>query len=280
MAELSTVYELTHPDGSRIVTGNLAAAKADPDFVGYLDPDNGLTGLDSADVREAGADLTAGDGGINYDGFRGRRPVQLAGTIWPEFTATQRVAIEEKILHVTDCLKGDALLRWTNTGLVERRLALRTQQPTRITGRRPKAWLIAMIAQDWRRLADAESSTVAAARNVPKTAHNAGTAIATPRFQLTGPLGATIKLRNLDLGLAVQFKAGFSLAAGQVLVVDLAPPYPTVQVDGVDAYDQVDYLPTSWWGLEGALGGADTAVQVDAGSGAGTWRVFWRDAWP
>lgn len=272
--ELSIPYELVGPTGKRIVFGNSDAAKADVDYIGWLDPEQGIAGLDSPDVREAAAELVGRHGGIHYDFLHGRRPIVINGSIEPTlYTAL----LEDKILEATNAMSpaAPALLKWTNTGIVKRRLSLLRQQPPRISGRRPKQFQIALVDSDYRKVADAEASIAATARGVQAAVTNAGNELATPRLELVGPLGSQIILRNLTTGLNIFLKAGFALTAGQTLVVDLKPPYPTVTVNGADAYGQIDFLPTAWWGL---VAGAQN-VRVDAGSGTGTWRIFWRSAW-
>lgn len=272
--ELGILYELVGPSGARIAFGNSDVARADPDWIGWLDPDSGISGLDSPDVRESAADRAGGHGGIHYDFLHGRRPIVIAGTIEPTLWTP---ALEDKILDVTNAMRpaAPALLKWTNTGIVKRRLSLLRQQPPRITGRRPKGFQLAMVDADYRKLADAEANVAATARGVAAAANNVGNELATPRIELSGAFGGPIVLRNLGTGLNLTFKAAFSVAAGQLLVVDLAPPYPTVKFDGADVSGQVDFLNTSWWGL---VPGSQN-VRVDAASGAGTWRIYWRSAW-
>lgn len=274
--ELDPLYALTGPDGTRIGFGNSAAAVADSDWIGQLNPDEGITGLDSPDMRENAAEIIGGHGGIHYDFFHGRRPILISGIIFPEGrTATVVNQLEQKIRRATNAMKGDAILRWTNAGYPARRLTLRRQQPVRIGGRRPKNVQIAMVCPDYRILADAETASAVTAHSVAAMVTNAGDEPATPRFSIVGPMNPTLTIRNITTGLNITFKATFTLAAGETLIVDTAPPYPSVKVNGVDRYDAISYLTTSWWGL---IPGTQS-VRVDAASGTGTWQVFYRSAW-
>lgn len=274
--ELAIPYALTGPDGTRIVLGNSDVAKADPDYLGWLDPEQGIAGLDSPELRDNAGVLVAGDGGIHYDFFHGRRPIVINGVLNPTIVdATGVAAVEQKVKRAHNALRSDALLRWTNTGLPQRRLALRKNGATRIVGRRPKTATLELVDADYRLLSEALNDSGANARGAQDVIANAGDELATPRVEITGPFNSQIVLRNLTTGLNIQLKAGFNVAAGQTLVVDLAPPWPTVELAGAPAYGQVDYLPTIWWGL---IPGNNT-IRVDGGSGAGTWRLLHRDAW-
>lgn len=275
--ELGIAYELTGPDGTRVVFGNADAAKADADYVGWLDADSGIAGLDSPDFRENAAELIGRSGGINYDSFHGRRPIVVNGQIDPSTTINTILLREQKLKRATNAVlaSAPAILAWTNTGYPRRRLRLLRQGPPRISGRRPKTFQLSLVDSDYRILANTEASTASQVRNTIRSATNAGDELATPRFELVGPLGTQIKLVNVLTGLEVRFKTSFNLLAAETLIVDFAPPYPIVTVNGVNAYHQIDFLPSVWWGL---VPGAQD-VRVDAGSGAGTWRVFWRDAW-
>jgi hypothetical protein len=273
--ELGVPYSLVGPDGTRVVFGNSDAARADADYIGPLDPEAGIAGLDSPDMRESGQDRVQADGGINFDGFHSRRPVVINGEIDRNAAIATVLAREQKLKRATNAMRANAVLSWTNTGYPARSLRLRRQAPIRISGRRPKTFQLPMIDADYRLLSVAEANVAATARNVAAAVTNAGDELATPRIEVTGPVLSQVVLRNVTAGLAIFFKAGFNVASGKLLVVDLAPPYPTVTYDGADAYGQIDFLATTWWGM---VPGAQN-LRVDGGSGAGTWRAYWKDAW-
>lgn len=273
--ELGIPYELIGPDGTRIVFGNTDAAKADADYVGHLDPDAGIAGLDAPEVRQSSALIVAGDGGIHYDFLHGRRPVVINGVINPNVDIATIVEHEQKIKRASNAMRADALLKWTNTGLPKRRLALRRNGARVGIGRRPKSFALDMIDADYRILSDVEHDSGLKATNANFNVENVGDEIATPRWELTGPIAATIRLRNLTTGLEIRMKASLALAAGETLIVDTAPPYPIVTVNGVRKYDAIDYLPTSWAGLVPGI----NQLNVTGGAGAGQGRVYHRDAW-
>lgn len=278
MAELSIAYDLEHPDGTRIVFGNADAASDDPDFIGYLDPDNGLAGIDSPELREASALIVGGHGGIPYDHFHGRRPFVVNGQHRTDVAPAVHNALEQKIKRATNAMRRDelALLRWTNSGFPERRLAVQRNGPPRVgIGRRPKSFALELVCSDYRILSELERDSGVTARGAQAVVNNAGDELATPRFELTGPLTDNVILRNVTVGLEVRLKPAVDVLAGELFVVDFAPPWPTVTRDGVDAYGDVDFLPSSWWGLVPG----NNVVEVTAGAGAGTWRIRHRDAW-
>lgn len=274
--ELGAIYSLTGPDGTRVAFGNLAAAKADADYIGWLEPDSGIVGLDSPDMRESAEVLVGADGGLQYDSFHDRRPVAINGVIDPVVMDAVGInSLEQQVKRATAAMRADSVLAWTPTGGVRRRLALRRQQPTRLTGRRPKTWLAAMVSPDYRILSDTLHTSASATVGTTRVVNNAGDEPATPRITVNGPVGAgAIMLRNLTTGLDITFKNTLGLTSGHTLVVDLAPPFPTVTVDGVNRYDAVDFLNTVWWPLEP---GNNSITVVP--SGAGTFTVAHRDAW-
>lgn len=274
--ELGIAYELVGPDGTRIVFGNSNDAQADADWVGWLEGDNGISGLDSPEVRDNAALIPAGDGGLHYDFFHGRRPVVVNGVHRPDVTPAAHNLLAQKIKRASNAMRADAILRWTNSGFPERRLSVRRNGPTRVSvGRRPKTFSLELIDSDYRLLSELEHDSGAKAPNVTFDVDNLGDELASWRWVLTGPNAATIRLRNITAGLEVRFKPTFALAAGEVLEVDLAPPWPTITVDGDPAYAEVDFLPTTWWGLEPGV----NQLQVTAGAGAGTSRFYHRDAY-
>lgn len=286
--EYGIVYELVGPDGTRAAFGNTNAVLTDPDMVGVL-ADEGITGLDSPDVREVAQEIAGGDGGIHYPFLRGRRPVAINGVLWQADEDIASVNARERKLSkaagladsqlnvIGGGIDSDSILAWTNTGLPKRRLAVRPQQPARYTGRRPRNFLVALVCADWRILSDALHSDGPTSFGTARTINNAGDVLATPRFVINGPHttpGATLQIKNNTTGLFLTFKTGFALSAAQQLIVDFAPPYPSALRDGLDVYGQIDYGNTSWWGLVPG----NNSVQVN-GVSTGNWTVTWRDAW-
>lgn len=275
--ELGIVYELVGPDGTRIAFGNTDVAKADPDYVGWLE-EAGIAGLDSPDVREVATDRAGAHGGIQYDNLHGRRPIVVNGQIDPNgLTIGQIIAREQKVKRACNAMRAaaPALLKWTNTGYPKRRLSVYRQSPPRITGRRLKAFQLALVDSDYRILSDVENATAAGiAVATGQAITNAGDEDASWRVVINGPTAGVLRVDIAGV-TSVRFKAGFTLAAGQVLEVDSSPPYPIVELDGVNVYGQVDWLLSPWLPLPPGVAN----LRVNGTAGTGTWQGFWRDAW-
>lgn len=275
--QLSAAYELVGPDTTRIVFGNSDDAIADPNYVGWLSPDEGISGLDSPEVREHSQDISGAHGGLHFDFLHGRRPVTASIVINPEQDIAAILAAEQKIKRATNAMSDDAVLSWTNTGYPRRMLRLRRQQPPRIDGRLPKVAHIAMISADYRLLSATENASAEVNSGVDVGVTNAGDERASPRFVLKGPYASPVKIRNLATGETIVMKSGYSLAAGQRLHVFLDGPYPIfVNENGDDRYDQIDFTATTWLSLQP---GIQNVRAEPAGTGAGRFQAFWHDAW-
>lgn len=278
--EIGIPYELIHPDGTRLVFG--IAGKADLDYIGPLEPDQGIAGLDSPDLREVAQEIVQGHGGLHLEFFHGRRPIVINAEIDRNVEIATTMQREQRVKRATNATAANALLKWTNSGgFPKRRLALRRQPGLRITGRRPKTLLIPMVDSDWRVVSDVENATAATpigAVLAQVAAVNAGDVVASPRLQVVGTDGGitgNVTLRNVTAGAEIQFKPAFGVPAGQTLVVNLSPPWPTITLNGADVYGQIDFLPTTWWGLVPG----NNVIQLQADVGDATLQVFWRDAW-
>lgn len=162
MAEVSIPYIFVGPDGTRAVVGNCDPAVMDPDFVGYLDPENGITGiLDGADVRESASDLVEGDGGTHGPFWLSRRAGTVQGLILPNADMPAANAAWAKLKRATRALRADGFLRWTPSGeSIERQIRFRRQQRPTQTGRRPKAFQLAIVSADPYALSSSEASLV------------------------------------------------------------------------------------------------------------------------
>lgn len=139
--EYGAKYTLVGPDGT-IATFNDAS---DPNFVGALNPES--SGLDSPDVREDAADVVEGDGGIHGDFYAGRRPVVLQGTIIAN-GAIQRNERIDKLSRASMALRGDSQLSWINSSGNFFSIALRRQQPLRVTKGFVKDFQLPLVAAD------------------------------------------------------------------------------------------------------------------------------------
>jgi hypothetical protein len=113
MAELSqgqqnsAIYWLENAEGRRAVYND----PSDPDYVGPVDD---VTGLDSAEVREAATDAVEAHGGFHGNFWSGRRPVTIQSTITPNDAPTiaSREDKLEKLRRSSQALTRDGYLIW------------------------------------------------------------------------------------------------------------------------------------------------------------------------
>lgn len=161
MAELSIAYELIGPDGTRAVVGNSDAARADPDYVGSLDPENGITGLlDAPATRLQTTDLVEADGSTAGPGFATGRPGTMQGLLRPDAPELAEAALS-KLKRATRALRSDGILRWTpSASSSPRMLRFRRQAGPTPSGRRPKAYQVSLWSGDPYALAASETSAL------------------------------------------------------------------------------------------------------------------------
>lgn len=291
--EVSIPYVITGPDGTRAVLND----RDDPDFVGLLNPDDGISGLDSPEVRESSDVLPERDGGVHGNFYHGRRPVVLSGIIWPEgITYATANARAERLARATNAMRADGELRWTETGSVEKRILFRRQQPLRITGRYAKTFQASLVSAR----AEIESSAVVGLvldSGVPGAtgfvspltspltsstppggqvlAFNAGSAPAYPFMVISGPI---TNPRVLNNSTGEEFRLGYDLPAGETLHVDTWAR--TVLLNGspgASRYSAVEFPLSVWWALQ--PGNNDVRLNATA-SGVGANVAFlFRYAW-
>jgi len=291
--EVGLRYVIVGPDGTRAVFNDTT----DPDFVGFLDGEDGVTGLERAGVRSSVDSLPEADGQIHgafrYEGLS----FTLKGIIPPDASnGGSWVERQAKLLRATAAMRADARLFWTPTSAPPVQVSFRQAQPTRITKRRPKACLVTGIAE--RHVVESQalqSSTLepgavtAGGLASPLTspfASNAssvgaftvttdGHAEAWPIVTFTGPI-TNPSLENRTLGPALRFI--YTLGAGETLVVDTDPRRRTIRLNSqANRYSALDWTSSTWWPL---LPGANALLLGAASFSAGSSvAVQWRDAW-
>jgi hypothetical protein len=259
-------YVLTGPDGSRAVFND----DTDPDFVGLLDGEKGITGLlDGADVRENGMDLVEGDGGVHGAFYLGRRSGTLEGIIWPDPDMTAVNAREQKLKRATRALRADAVLSWTPTGGTTRRLLVRRKERVAITARRPKEFQVQLVSASPRIEATTESNQTitpgAAAGEIGISSPisnqvgsgyqasgagivaNLGDMEAVWRARITGPV-TNPRLRNNTTGQELRFT--ITLQAGEYLEVNADTHAITFGAALTPRYAALDFANSDWWLLQ------------------------------
>jgi hypothetical protein len=236
--------------------------KADANFVGYL---TNIGGFESASVRESAEDLVEDDGGVHGDFFYGRRPVTLEGLIFPDdLTATEQ-SRQNKLLRAGDAMLTDAVLRWTEPGEPQKALWLRRQTEPKITGQRPKNFMLGMVSAASRIQSYALHSQSVATTTVA----NAGTATAPPTFTLTPSSGTVVITVGGDQ------VSLFGVTTGSQMTVDYARHMVYAGTDPTVAGSRrggwINW-PSSVWKY---LQAGNTTIGVTGATGT----VAWRDAW-
>lgn len=295
--ELSIAYALTGPDGTRAVLGNGDAAKLDPDWVGFLDPANGITGLlDGPEERPNQTELVEADGGEFGPGYASMRPGTIQGVIDPNATVTTQELKIAKLKRASRARRADAILRWTpTTDGIERMLRLRRTGRGSFPGRIPKTFQLAMTSPDAFVKAAVESSLeITPAGNAgelgiadpitdPITSPlnvagaqfvvNAGDVDTWPRFRIDGPI-TNPEIINFTTGQTI--KLTYVLNAGEWL--DVYPERGVILLGGTaDRYGAYDFALSEWWQLQ--PGNNDVRLLAAAFGAGAKVTVFWRHAW-
>lgn len=239
--ELGIPYTLIGPDGTRVVFGNSDAAMADPDWVGFIDPEQGISGLDAAEFRGTLDELVEQDGAVAGPGFDGARPVTIPIILNPDMRAGAKSVLERKLKRAARARREDSVLRWTPSDVgVELELRLRRNAKPNTTGRHPTTVLLPMVSADNLTRSSAEASLVIDPNSAggvigytsPYTSPygtefgvagqqsvvNQGDDEAIPRFRLRGPITNPELLHN-DTGRRI--KLAVDLAASETLDVDV-----------------------------------------------------------
>lgn len=288
------VYELLGPDGTRAVINN----PADPDYIGFLDEPP--TGLERAGVRENAEALTGNDGGSHGAFLRDRLAWTLKGLIPPEGAPGGTwVTRQDRLLRATNALRVDGELRWTPPEVGEVvRVRFREQQPTRITGKRPKAFMVAGVCEEatvetlLERVANIAptvasssgfssplKSPLVSLSNAPAgvTIDAVGRAIAWPVLVVNGPCTNPI-LTNATTGQSIVLTYG--LEAGERLVLNTHPRRRSILLNGdagASRYAALQWGPSSWWGLAPGLN--DVRLSLATYSVGASLEIHYRDTW-
>lgn len=286
-------YIFTSPTGARAVVGNSDDAKADPDWVGFLDPDNGVS--TARTIRDGGEPLVEGDGGIHGDNWHDRASLVFAGILDPNAAPATRDALRRKLQAATHALRADAHLTYTPPGTYLRHWWLRRVQDPAFAGRQPTTFQVQMISERPYALGDEQSqiilpgsaagelgfsspisSPLGSPLNVAGQAFiaNAGALETWPRFRIMGPITNPRILSN-TLGLELRF--AIALGAGEFL--DVYPPTPHARIlfGGVTSiYRALDRSASRWWRL--ISGTNDVRLLATAYSAGASVTVYWRSA--
>lgn len=257
MAQEFTDYTITGPDGTVAVLG---PTRSLTNWVGYLTGD-GVTGLDSPEVREAGDVLPEGDGGVHANFFYGRRPFSFEGMFPSDVNGTTLNGFLDKLNRATNALRADGNVKWTETGSVEKILFFRRQQPVRFTQRRPRTLQVQLVSANHRIQSSALHSS---GPSTLLTVSNAGNIGATPSFSIASP-GATVTISNTTTGESLTFTG---LSGGGTVTLDFAAH--TIVQGGINKASAISWPSSKWWELQP---GSNSITVTNAAT------ITWRDAW-
>jgi hypothetical protein len=298
MAFLDVLYEIISPAGDRAVVGNTAAAMADSDWIGALNPDSGIAGLlDTAGVRESTSDLVERDGASHGPFYLSRRSGTIEGLLLPSSLDLVAIAnAESKLKRATRALRADGILRWTPPNdSAPRQIRFRRQDGPRVTGRRPKTFQATLVSTDVYALGSNEQSvviTAGAAAGETGIAHpitnpistslnatgqqfvvNQGDAPTWPRFRIDGPITNPQVLNNTTgdlLALATTVNVGDYL--------DIYPELGRILLNGTaDRYSALDFAQSEWWQIQ--PGSNDVRLLASSFSSPAAVTVYFRHAY-
>lgn len=309
--ELAIPYVLVGPDGTRAVFGNGDAAKADPDFVGWLDAEQPITGLlGSADTKTQPTELVAGDGVDIGATFLGGRPGTINVMLDPNTDIATRELRIARLKRASRGLRADCELSWTpSVDGIRRLMRLRRNGKVDPTGRRPVTMQLPMASGD----AYVFSYDEASASFVPSASGeigipdpildpitsdfntggsasivtNLGDAETWPRIRIDGPITNPAVL-NVTTGQRIGFNV--TLADSEYLMI--YPEYGQVLLGSktliggtwfdvvaplADRYGVYDFALSTWWQL--APGNNDVRLLAFAFSAGALVTLYFRHAW-
>lgn len=288
--EQGATYVIVSPDGIRAVINDVT----DDDYVGNLTAPP--SGLERAGVRESADLLPEADGGVHGRFLRDRLPFTLSGIIPPSNGSQTWQSRQARLLRATDALEADATLMWTPSSAPPVQVKFREQQPTRITDRRPKTFLVAGVSADPAIYSQALNLQTILPTSVggggfaspltsPLTSSspptgagtviNAGQRKTWPELTFVGP-AENPSVRNATLGRGLFLN--YTLAAGERLVIDTDPRRRSIRLGGTaNRYSALNDDLSAWFYLR--PGSNDLRLGFTSWSGAAALEVRWRDAW-
>jgi hypothetical protein len=293
MAELGIPYALQGPDGTRAVIGAGDVARADPDWIGYPDPEAPIAIVRS--IRGGNDDRVEGDGAVANPRYHGGAQITMKGMIDPNASITRRHQLEQKLRRATRALRTDGLLRYQPSGYPERAWWYRRTSDPDVSGRQPWQFGIVLDCANAYALSPAENSQLvvpgvaggeigvispvvspvvsAIAQTGQANITNAGDVDTWPRFRINGPI-VNPRVLNNTTGLQVAFT--YTLAAGEFL--DYFPSLGRVLLGGVtDRYVAYDRPNSTPWTLPPGV--SDVRLLSTSYSVGANLTIYWRDAW-
>lgn len=303
--QIRAKFALIGPGGHRAVFND----PTDPDFVGVLDGADGITGLESPEVRESAEDRPDTHGGVHGPFYSGRRPITMNGLLIPNGVTEADGIIDRnrrlgKFLTATRSLTRDGMLIWQPDGGYEMETRVRRQQPPRTPGGWVKNLQAALVAEDpllysraWQHMATVSPGTtfglpVVYDLNGSPVAHSSAVwaQMSVNNEGNAGTIGdpndpgahwiATIRGAGTNPVLisATNESAIFTtltMLPGDELVIDSATADITFNEQNANG---VLRIPLSrWFGLTNGLN--DLRLAWGSGGSASYFSVDWRHAW-
>lgn len=269
----SAQWVLTGPSGFRAAFNN----EADADYIGALNGDEAVTGMDSPEVRAAVYDRVEADGAIFGNFYHGNRPITLNGQMLAA-TVADRNARENKLYKaVNDCMRANGTLSWTPSGSTSQQVYVRKFQPLRMRGAFVKDFFISLIAADPYIYGATLNVSAATAPATDVTITNEGSAPREPVLvRVNGPTNGTVIVRNASPTTRdIAFRSTMpNLGAGEYIDIDPINRIVT-HSSGADYFQYIDYALTTWWQL---APGANT-VSLRGTNTTGTIVVSHRHTW-
>jgi hypothetical protein len=293
--EVGIVYAIVGPDGTRAVLND----RNDADFVGFLSGEDGVTGLERAGVRASIDQLPEEHGQVHGAFQHEGLSFTLKGIIPPDGTTGGTwLNRQAALLRATAAMREDATLMWTPSEAPPLELKFRAIQPTRLTGRRPKSFLVAGVAEAHTVRAQTEQSLNIALNAslsggfaslltspLSSSQDSSGSGVATgvgateawPLITITGPIVNPV-ITSLRYGRQLRFN--YTLAASEALVIDTDPRRRSILLNGdpnASRYGALDWPASSWFPI--APGANELRVGASSFSTGAAATVAWRDAW-
>ncbi len=273
--EIGAVYTITSAGGAVAVLNN-------PDSVNYAGMLSEITGLDSADIRESASDRVESDGGDHGKFYFGRRPITMTVKVFGHGTALERAQKLDRLHRAATALRADSMMTWEPTYApgVGLQIPVRLQQPIRDTGPWAKDVQVALVSAQAVIQSQTQHTSAWAALNnsATITVENRGSYEAFPLIEIAGA-STNPRVANTNGDELFTGPTGYtlSLASGETVQIDTLNHTATFTAgarSGQSANRYINFSSTLKWPKLYAAGNT-----VFSGSGGGTFRLLWRDAW-
>lgn len=270
----SDIYTLTSALGDVAVFNDPLSAN----YVGMLTE---VTGLDSAEVREASEELTEADGGAHGNFFYGRRPIVLNGRVFGHATQAARAVRLDRMMRASNAMRGDAVLtwkpeNWASVVHIPMQTFVRRQQPLRISGGWVKEFQLSLVSEYAQLFSVDVRQTAVTANGVAVSAENQGSGEAWPFISITGASTNPTVTNTTSTPDQVLFTTGLTLVAGETVQIDTfthTAAFTSGPRSGQSANRYIDFGATVAWPR--IARGINSFVLAGGGSMFLTWRDTW-----